>query len=109
MKQDEIIARYARELEVACGMHVDRALLQGVTAACGPLIHDPATEAVTLAELGAFRKAVQRKFGSLPALDEALQAAWEAYDTKGPRYRAVLIYLLAQNYGRQDLFRPKAG
>ena len=101
--------RYASDLTQACGIHPAPALLHGVTAALGPLVYDPATETLSPSELPGFAKTLTRKLGPLPALDEALQAAWEAYETQGPRFRAVLFYILVQHYGKQALFRPKAG
>ena len=109
MKQEDLIARYAADLAQACGMHPDLDLLHGVVTACGPLVYDPATEALTPQDLPAFRKSLIRKMGPLPALDEAIQAAWETYETTGPRYRAVLLYILVQHFGKQAQFRPKAG
>ena len=83
-----------------------------MTAACGPLIYDPATEALTPADLPGFRKNLLLRKMALPpgpAPDEAISAAWETYATPGPRYRAVMAYILAQHFGKQALFRPKAG
>lgn len=111
MRQDDHIARYAQDLAGPCAMHPDLALLQGVTSACGPLIYDPATEALQPKDLPGFRKSLIRKLSLTPspAVDEAIQAAWETYETEGPRYRAVLLYILVQHFGKQAQFRPKAG
>ena len=35
--------------------------------------------------------------------------AWETCAPPVPRYRAVLMYILVQHFGKQALFRPKAG
>ena len=110
MKQEDLIALYAEALSRDCGMHPDRVLLHGVTLACGPLIYDPATATLTAADLPAFRKTLIRKLSlsPSPAIDEAIQAAWETYDTTGPRHRAVLLYILVQHFGKQALFKPQA-
>ncbi|MCW1918962.1 DUF2853 family protein [Rhodobacter sp. KR11] len=97
MKQEAHIARYAEAL-TAAGIEPDFDLLHRVTMACGPLIYAPATEVLTLADLPAFRKSLIRKFGPLPAFDEAIQAAWET--CAEPRYRAVLFYILTRHFGK---------
>ena len=106
MRQEAHIARYAEALSQA-GLQPDMDLLHGVTAACGPLIYAPETEVLTRATLPAFRKSLIRKLALTqgPAVDEAIQAAWETCTP--PHYRAVLLYILAQHFGKAGLFAAR--
>jgi hypothetical protein len=49
-KRDDLIARYASDIENKCGMRPDMKLLTTVTIACGPSIYNPEASTVFAAD-----------------------------------------------------------
>ena len=109
-KREDLIGKYAQDLQTACGIAADKALLTKVTLGCGPAIYDAGTETIApdTAEIAAIRRNfLIRKLGLKdgPELTEAIEAVIEAYGTaQQPKYRAVVYYLLVTHFRKQALY-----
>ena len=84
-KRDELIAKYAKDLEEKCDMKPDMKLLTAITIACGPSIYrnDASTVSATQkSELETVKKNfLIKKLGlaDTPKLDEGIDAVMETY------------------------------
>jgi hypothetical protein len=110
-RRDDLIAIYAEDLRDKCGIEPDMALLDRVTAACGPLIYDPhaaTVDATDRADLDRIRRNyLMRKLGldDGPELTEAIETVLELYGPSKPsRHRVVVYYMLAKHFGRDRDF-----
>lgn len=110
-KRDELIARYAEDLQEKCKVTPDIDLLTKVTIACGPAIYNPDSATVASSQPGEVATVRQnfliKKLGlpDGPELDEALSAVFETYGTsERNKYRAVVYYLLTKHFGKESVY-----
>lgn len=110
-KQDELVAKYAADLEQKCGVSADMDLLKKVTRACGPSIYSADASTVSASdpkELGRIKKnfLIKRlKLSDGPDLDGGLATVIDRYGRSNrSKYRAVVYYLLVKHFGREDAY-----
>ncbi|RUS65258.1 DUF2853 family protein [Pseudorhodobacter sp. E13] len=110
-KRDELIKKYATDLETKCGVRADMALLEKVTIGCGPSIYKDDASTVSAsdaAELDRIKKNfLMGKLGLMDGtgLDEGIDAVIERYGRSNRnKYRAVVYYMLVTHFGRQDAY-----
>ncbi len=111
-KRDDLIAKYASDLEKKCGMKPDMKLLKAVTIACGPSIYNADASTVSAGdkkELDRVKKNfLMKKLGlaDSPKLDEGIQACIETYGRSNRnKYRAVMYYMLTKHFRKGSVFR----
>ncbi len=112
-KLDDLVAKYATELEKKCGeKKVDMALLRGVAKACGPSLYKADASKVSTSdpkELKTVRKNfLVKKLGlkDTDKLDDAIMEVGAQFG-KGNRnkYRAMYYYLLAKKFRKASMFK----
>lgn len=110
-KRDDLIARYADDLQNKCGMTPDLALLTKVTIGCGPAIYD--ADAATVAGTQASElETVKNNFlikklglADGPDLMAAIDKAIETYGrSERNKYRAVIYYMLTKHFGKESVY-----
>lgn len=110
-KRDDLIAKYADDLQNKCGMTPDMDLLKKVTIGCGPSIYN--ADASTVAgsqpsELETVKKNfLMKKLGLAdgPQLMEAIDAVLEIYGkSERSKYRAVVYYMLTKHFGKESIY-----
>jgi len=111
-KREELIAKYAGDLESKCGEKVDKKLLTAVTIACGPSIYNKDASTVSAGdpkELDRVKKNfLIKKLGlsDSPKLDEGIQAVIDKYGRSNRnKYRAVVYYLLVKHFRKGSVFK----
>lgn len=111
-KREELIAKYAGDLETKCGEKVDKKLLTAVTIGCGPSIYSKDASTVSAGdpkELDRVRKNfLIKKLGlsDTPKLDEGIQAVIEKYGRSNRnKYRAVVYYLLVKHFRKASAYK----
>ncbi len=111
-KRDDLIAKYAKDLEEKCDMKPDMKLLTAITIACGPSIYrnDASTVSATQkSELETVKKNfLIKKLGLADTLklDEGIDAVMETYGKSvRKKYRAVVYYLLVKHFRKASLFK----
>ena len=111
-KRDDLIAKYAKDLEEKCDMKPDMKLLTAITIACGPSIYrnDASTVSATQkSELETVKKNfLIKKLGlaDTSKLDEGIDAVMETYGKSvRKKYRAVVYYLLVKHFRKASLFK----
>lgn len=109
--RDELVDKYAAELEQKCGVTADRDLLSRVVIGLGPAVYnrDAAVIAASDAEEVAYIKKhfLVRKLGLTdgPDLDAAIEKAFDQYGRDNRhKYRAVIYYLLTRHFGRDAAY-----
>ena len=114
-RRAELIDFYASELREKCGIEPDAELLEAVTLGCGPLIYNAKTAVIdpdSSADIAQVRENFLIRKLALrdgPELTEAIDAAFAAYGVKKtPKHRAVVYYLLARHFRREDQVRAAA-
>ena len=110
-KRDELILRYAQDLEEKCGTKPDMDLLRKVTIGCGPSIYNADASTVSGSdedELATVRtNFLQKKLGLSPSadLDAAIDDVMERYGRSNRnKYRAVVYYLLTKHFGKEAVY-----
>ncbi|MDA9865551.1 DUF2853 family protein [bacterium] len=110
-KRDDLIKKYADDLQQKCGMKPDMALLTKVTIGCGPSIYnkDAATVAGSqVSELETVKNSfLMKKLGlaDSPKLMEAVDKAIETYGkSERTKYRAVIYYMLVKHFGKESVY-----
>ncbi len=110
-KRDDLIAKYADDLEKNVVLKPDMKLLTAVTVGCGPSIYN--ADACTVSagdpkELDRVKKNfLVKKLGlaDTPKLDEGIQAAVEQYGRSNrKKYRAVFYYLLVKQFRKGKVY-----
>ncbi len=111
-KREELIAKYAGDLENKCGEKVDMKLLTAVTIGCGPSIYNKDASTVSAGDPKELERVKKnfliKKLGlkDSPKLDEGIQAAIEKYGRSNRnKYRAVIYYLLVKNFRKASLYK----
>lgn len=111
-KRDELIAKYASDLQKKCKMKPDMKLLTAVTVGCGPSIYN--RDACTVSagdkkELDRVKKNfLIKKLGlkDSPKLDEGIQKAIDTYGRANrTKYRAVMYYMLAKHFKKTSVYK----
>ena len=111
-KRDDLIAKYAGDLEKKCNMKPDMKLLTAVTIGCGPSIYNADASTVS----GGDPKELERvkknflikKLGlkDSPKLDEGIQAVIDTYGRSNrSKYRAVVYYLLTKHFKKSSVYK----
>ena len=111
-KREELIEKYASDLEKKCGMKPDMKLLTAITIGCGPSIYKKDASTVSSGdkeELGRVKKNfLIKKLGLKDGakLDEGIQAAVEIYGKSNrTKYRAVFYYLLVKQFRKASAYK----
>ncbi|MEO1475549.1 MAG: DUF2853 family protein [Pseudomonadota bacterium] len=111
-KREELIEKYEKQMTEKVGLKVDKALLEGVTKACGPSIYNKDSSQVAASdakELDRIKKNfLIKKLGlkDTPKLDEGIQEVIATYGkSTRPKYRAVFYYLLAKQFRKSTVFK----
>ena len=110
-KREELIAKYASDLETKCEMKPDMKLLTAVTIGCGPSIYNKDACTVSAGdpkELDRVKKNfLMKKLGlaDSPKLDEGIQAVIETYGRSNRnKYRAVVYYMLVKHFRKASTY-----
>ena len=110
-KRDELIGKYADQLRSKLGHEPDMELLRKVTIACGPSVYrrDASTVAASdPKEIATVKKNfLIKKLGLIDnkRTDEGLEKVMAEYGAKArTKYRAVVYYLLAKEFGRESIY-----
>jgi Protein of unknown function (DUF2853) len=110
-KRDELIAKYADDLQNKCKMTPDMDLLTKVTIGCGPAIYNADSSTVAGSddsELETVKKNfLMKKLGlaDSPALMEGIKASIETYGkSERNKYRAVVYYMLTKHFGKEAVY-----
>lgn len=111
-KRDDLIAKYASDIEKKCNLKPDMKLLTAVTIGCGPSIYNADASTVSAgdkAELERVKKNfLIKKLGlkDTPKLDEGIQDVIETYGRSNRRkYRAVFYYLLTKKFRKSGVYK----
>ena len=111
-KRDDLIAKYAKDLEEKCDMKPDMKLLTAVTIACGPSIYNNDASTVSATQKSGLETVKKsfliKKLGlkDSPKLDEGLDAVMDTYGRSvRKKYRAVVYYLLVKHFRKASLFK----
>ncbi len=111
-KREELIEKYAGDIENKAGEKVDKKLLTAVTIACGPSIYNKDASTVSAGdpkELDRVKKNfLIKKLGlkDSPKLDEGIQAVIDKYGRSNRnKYRAVVYYLLVKHFRKGSVFK----
>ncbi|SMO74621.1 DUF2853 family protein [Paracoccus laeviglucosivorans] len=110
-KRDDLIAKYAADMQDKLGIKADMDLLTKVVIGCGPSIYSNDAETVAAsdkAELDRIRQNYLIKKLGLPdgpdlttAIDSVIQQYGSANRNK---YRAVVYYLLCTHFKKQSAY-----
>ena len=111
-KREELIAKYASDLETKCEVKPDMKLLKAVTIGCGPSIYNKDASTVSAgdpAELDRVKKNfLIKKLGlsDSPKLDEGIQEVIDIYGRSNRnKYRAVVYYLLVKHFRKASAYK----
>ena len=110
-KRDDLIAKYAEDLEKKCGVTPDMDLLTKVTIGCGPSIYDADAETVAASQPGELETVKNnfliKKLGLAngPELDAGIAKAIQPYgQSERNKYRPVIYYLLTRHFGKEAVY-----
>ncbi len=110
-KKDDLIAKYADDLENKCGITPDMDLLDKVTTGCGPAIYNKDASSVAGSdpkELETVKKNfLIKKLGlaDSPDLDAAIDSVMETYGRSNPnKLRAVVYYMLTVHFNKESVY-----
>ena len=110
-KRDDLIAKYATDIQEKCGMTPDMDLLKKVTIGCGPSIYNDDASTVAGSDAEELQRIVdgflQKKLGlpDGPDLMGGVQKAIETYGRSNRnKYRAVMYYLLTKHFGKEAVY-----
>ena len=110
-KRDDLIAKYASDLEEKCGVKPDMELLRKVTIGCGPSIYDADASTVSSSDQGELdtvkNSFLKNKLGLSDAdpLDAAINTVMETYGRSNRnKYRAVVYYMLTKHFGKEAVY-----
>lgn len=110
-KRDDLIAKYAADLQNKCGMTPYMALLTKVTIGCGPAIYNADAETIAATQ-GSELETVKNNFlvkklglRDGPELMAAIRSALETYGmSERNKYRAVIYYMLVKHFGKESVY-----
>lgn len=111
-KRDELIAKYAEDLQAKCNMTPDMTLLTKVTIGVGPAIYNDDSSTVAgsdPSELETIKNNFLIKKLGLedgPKLMEAINAVIDTYGRSNrSKYRAVVYYMLVKHFGKEAIYK----
>ena len=111
-KREELIAKYAGDIEKKCGMKPDMKLLTAVTIGCGPSIYNKDAATVSAGDKKELERVKKnfliKKLGlkDTPKLDEGIQAVIDTYGRSNrTKYRAVFYYLLVKQFRKGSVYK----
>lgn len=111
-KREELIEKYAGDLEKKCGQKVDKKLLTAVTIGCGPSIYNKDASTVSAGDPKELERVKKnfliKKLGlkDSPKLDEGIQAVIDTYGRSNRnKYRAVIYYLLVKHFRKGSVYK----
>lgn len=110
-KRDDLIAKYAADIQQKLGMSPDMDLLTKVVIGCGPSIYSNDAETVAGSDKSELERIKQnylvKKLGLpdgpdlMAAIDSVIQKYGSANRNK---YRAVVYYMLCQHFGKEAVY-----
>ncbi|AEW86275.1 DUF2853 domain-containing protein [Flavobacterium columnare NBRC 100251 = ATCC 23463] len=110
-KRDELIEKYAADLQEKCGVTPDMELLTKVVIGCGPSIYNQDSATVSgsqQSELDTVKNNfLIKKLGlsDSPELDAAIDSVIEQYGRSNRnKYRAVVYYLLTLHFQKESAY-----
>jgi len=110
-KRDELIVKYATDLENKCGVTPDMDLLTKVTIACGPSIYNADSSTVSASDASEIARVKNnfliKKLGlnDNPDLDKGIDAVMDLYGKSNrSKYRPVVYYLLTKRFGKESMY-----
>ena len=110
-KRDELIEKYAEELEQKCRVKPNLDLLRKVTIGCGPAIYNADASTVSSTDPDELRTVrdnfLIKKLGLSESqdLEGGIDAVMETYGRSNRnKYRAVVYYLLTQHFGAEHAY-----
>lgn len=110
-KRDDLIAKYASDMQDKMGISPNMDLLTKVTIGCGPAIYNADASTVSgtdPAELETVKNNyLIKKLGLSdgPELDSAIASVIEKYGKSNPnKYRAVVYYMLCSHFGKESVY-----
>lgn len=110
-KRDDLVARYAADLQETCGVTADIDLLTKVTFGLGPSVYDADAARIAAsdpAEIDRIRtNFLMRKLGlpDGPELGAAIDTVLERYGRSNRnKQRAVVYYLLVKHFGKEAAY-----
>lgn len=111
-KRDDLIEKYAKDLQEKCGIKADMDLLKQITIACGPSIYNRDASTVSSgdpAEVDRVKQNfIQKRLGITDDAkqEEGFASAVEKYGKSNrTKYRAVLYYLLTAHFQKESVFK----
>jgi len=109
--RDELIDKYADDIQEKCGETPDRELLGKVVVGLGPSVYNADTSVVAASDPDEVenikKKFLIKKLGLSdgPDLDAALDKVFDQYGRSNRhKYRAVVYYLLNRHFGRESVY-----
>ena len=110
-KRDELIRKYAQDLENLCNVRPDMDLLRKVTIGCGPSIYNADASTVSSTDPDELRTVrdnfLKKKLGlsDQQDLEAGIDSVMETYGRSNRnKYRAVVYYLLTKHFGSERVY-----
>jgi len=110
-KREELIAKYASDLEEKCSVTADMELLKAVTIGCGPSIYNKDASTVSGGDQEELDRVKNnfliKKLGleDSSKLDDAIQGVIDIYGRSNRnKYRAVFYYLLVKKFNKESIY-----
>ena len=110
-KRDDLIAKYAQDIETKLGQTPDMDLLRKVTIGCGPSIYSADSETIAASDKSEIDRVrdgyLKKKLGLSDddGLDGAIQTVMEQYGSSNRnKYRAVVYYMLCRHFGKEAVY-----
>ncbi|MDS9466905.1 DUF2853 family protein [Paracoccus sp. MBLB3053] len=110
-KRDDLIAKYAADMQDKLGMAPDMDLLTKVVIGCGPAIYSDDAETVAASDPDELERIRQnylmKKLGlpDGPELMDAIKAVVDKYGSANrSKYRAVVYYMLCTHFGKEGAY-----
>ena len=110
-KRDELIRKYALDLENLCNVRPDMDLLRKVTIGCGPSIYNADASTVSSTDPDELRTVrdnfLKKKLGlsDQQDLEAGIDSVMETYGRSNRnKYRAVVYYLLTKHFGSERVY-----
>ncbi len=111
-KRDDLIAKYASDLQKKCGEKPNMKLLTAVTIGCGPSIYNADACTVSAGDKKELERVKKnfliKKLGLKDSarLDAGIQDVINTYGRSNPRkYRAVVYYLLVKKFRKASVYK----
>lgn len=111
-KLDDLIAKYADDLQTKCKMTPDIGLLTKVTIGCGPAIYNADASTVSASDATDLERVKNnfliRKLGLKDGkeLMDGIHAVIETYgESERSLHRAVVYYLLTKHFRKEAAYR----